>query len=138
MMDAGRELDALVALQIFRYTLDYEFADTLGAPCVRELRDQYDEWGMLPHYSTDMADAWLVVERIHDSISNQVDDGKRTDLNFLELSVLSRYGDTAASFDLILAAEWWEDTADLAFAARGNTPALAICRAALAAYGVPS
>lgn len=63
-LNPGRELDALVAEKIFGYTLDYEFADTLGAPCVPELRDQYDEWGMLPHYSTDMSDAWTILETL--------------------------------------------------------------------------
>ena len=67
MLQPGRELDALVALEVFRYTLDYEFADTMGAPCVRELRDQYDEWGILPSYSTDMSDAWLVIAKLHAS-----------------------------------------------------------------------
>lgn len=61
-MIVGRELDALIALNVMGYTLDYEFADTLGAPTVRELRDQYDEWGILPYYSSDMGDAWLVVD----------------------------------------------------------------------------
>ncbi len=62
-MDVGRELDVLVAEKVFRYTLDYEFEEIHGAPCVKELRDQYDEWGILPSYSTEIGDAWLVVER---------------------------------------------------------------------------
>lgn len=63
-MEPGRELDALVAEKVFGYTLDYEFADLNfgGAPCVKELRDQYDEWGLLPPYSVDMSDAWRVLE----------------------------------------------------------------------------
>lgn len=64
---ASRELDALIAKKIFGYTLDYEFAETLGAPCVPALRDQHDEWGILPEYSTDMAAAWQVVERMLDT-----------------------------------------------------------------------
>lgn len=65
-MQAGRELDALIAVQVFGYTLDYEFADLNfgGAPCVKELRDQYDEWGILPCYSTEMGDAWQIVEHL--------------------------------------------------------------------------
>lgn len=65
-MDAGRELDAEVAERVLGYTLDYEFADMYfdGAPCVKELRDQYDEWGVLPKYFTEMGDAWLVVEAL--------------------------------------------------------------------------
>jgi len=64
----SRELDAKIATAIFGYTLDYEFADLMfdKAPCVKELRDQYDEWGMLPNYSTDIAAAWLVVDKLCD------------------------------------------------------------------------
>ena len=137
MMDAGRELDALIALQIFRYTLDYEFADTLGAPCVRELRDQYDEWGMLPHYSTEIGDAWLVVEKMHAGI----DPATMNRYQYLTLCCVSTYGAKwAASFDFNLGDEWYE--ADLImsypFAVRASTAPLAVCRAALAACGVPS
>lgn len=119
-MDAGRELDALIALEVFRYTLDYEFADTLGAPCVPELRDGYDEWGMLPHYSTDMADAWLVVEKF------------RADGCFFDL------GDKPSDLDDLTSARTWN--AFINRTTRGpdsDTAPLAICRAALAACGVP-
>ena len=63
-MHAGRELDAVIAARVFGYTLDYEFADMEmpPAPHVKELRDGYDEWGVLPYYSTDIGDAWAVVE----------------------------------------------------------------------------
>lgn len=61
-MQAGRELDALVAEKVMGYTLDYEFAEQMGAPAVPALRDQYDEWGVLPAYSTDIAAAWNIVE----------------------------------------------------------------------------
>jgi hypothetical protein len=65
--EAGRELDALIAEKIFGYTLDYEFADMHipPAPAVKELRDGMDEWGILPFYSTEIGDAWLVVELMH-------------------------------------------------------------------------
>lgn len=49
---------------MFGYKLDYEFKQLRGAPCVPALRDQYDEWGMLPHYSTDIAAAWEVAEKL--------------------------------------------------------------------------
>lgn len=114
-MDAGRELDALVALQIFRYTLDYEFADTLGAPCVRELCDQYDEWGMLPHYSTEIGDAWLVVERVTRIPQSLAEAERAANTRF---------------------AYWFERTPLWSMSA--SEASLAICRAALAAYGVPS
>lgn len=58
----NREIDALIAEKVMNLKLDYEFADVLGAPTVPALRDQYDEWGMLPEFSTDISDAWQVYE----------------------------------------------------------------------------
>ena len=60
-MDAGREMDALVAEKVMGFTLDYEFEQITNAPNVKELRSSDDEWGILPNYSTDIADAWAVV-----------------------------------------------------------------------------
>lgn len=125
MLDAGRELDALIALQVFRYTLDYEFADTLGAPCVRELRDQYDEWGMLPHYSTDIADAWLVVEKMESCgwwcQMRTPFEGENSDGYWAGFTPHSTTGWNGRP-------DHWTHADDMA---------LAICRAALAACGVP-
>jgi hypothetical protein len=112
MLDAGRELDALIALQVFHYTLDYEFADTLGAPTVRELRDRHDEWGMLPHYSTEIGDAWLIVEHFGIRRSPSIYQIARWYCNFL---IDGKRTEASAA-----------------------TAPLAICRAALAACGVPS
>lgn len=127
-MNAGRDLDALIALQVFHYTLDYEFADTLGAPCVRELRDQYDEWGILPHYSTDIGDAWLVVERLAAT-------------PYWIGVIVGTFGipHVKCYRDSKLVAEEWIDLDNIpdsrSLSARC---ALAICRAALAICGVPS
>lgn len=63
-LTAGRELDALIAEKVMGWKLDYEFADYVGAPTVPSLRDQYDEWGMLPELSTDISAAWQVVEKM--------------------------------------------------------------------------
>ena len=52
-LSIDRALDIQIAEKLFAYTLDYEFADTMGAPRAPALRDQYDEWGMLPFYSSD-------------------------------------------------------------------------------------
>jgi ABA sandwich protein len=120
MMDAGRELDALIALQVFRYTLDYEFAETLGAPCVRELRDGHDEWGMLPHYSTDMADAWLVVEQMRDAHD--------TGLILKAFPKGFQYALTVV----------FQSRENMQWHSLAPAAPLAICRAALKACGVPS
>lgn len=60
-MQAERELDALIAEKVMGYTLDYELAENYDGPTVKELRDKYDENGILPYYSSDIADAWQVV-----------------------------------------------------------------------------
>lgn len=111
-MDVGRELDVLVAEKVFRYTLDYEFADMYfdGAPCVKELRDQYDEWGVLPKYFTEMGDAWLVVEALRGR-------GLHLQMN----DTLSGYRARFFTAD------------DGAYYQFGETAPEAICRAALAA-----
>jgi hypothetical protein len=60
-----RERDALVAEQVFEHKLDYEFAETMGAPTVPALRDGHDEWGILPSYTTDDNDCRLVRKGMH-------------------------------------------------------------------------
>lgn len=118
--EAGRELDARIAEAVFGYTLDYEFADlhVPPAPHVKELRDQYDEWGVLPHYSSDIAAAWLVVEAL-----------RARGIWLEELS--GRYEESyRAGFS-------WRDPARgmLYRQAMAATAPLAICRAALEALG---
>lgn len=114
--DAGRELDARIAERIFGYTLDYEFADlhVPPAPHVKELRDGYDEWGMLPHYSTDIADAWLVVERFR-ADGYRVFINEHLDATGFNAMFLSKHGVALRSLSRF-----------------AETAPLAICRAALA------
>lgn len=57
---AGRTLDALIEERIFGNPIDHEFDE----PIVKARRDQYDECGILPAYSTDMAAAWQIVEKL--------------------------------------------------------------------------
>lgn len=141
-MDVGRELDALVAEKV----MDLRVRKVIVSEWVRERNyadpgDYVIDWSpdktssLCPEYSTDIAAAWRVVNAIHDMISNEARDGKRRDLNFLELSVLSRYGATAATFDLEITSEWYEFANSLPFGARGDSPAHAICLAALKVVG---
>lgn len=60
-MTPEREIDIQVA-EAMGLTLDYEFAEMYGEPRAPELRDHYDEWGVLPDYSTDLTAAWHVIE----------------------------------------------------------------------------
>jgi hypothetical protein len=114
-MSAGQEMDTLVAEKVMKFHLDYEFADMLGAPTVKELGDKYDEWGLLPLYSTEIDAAWEVVEKLKD-----------------------RWGivNIEYSHSAPIARERWTAYFDIdfdGFMGFGDTAPLAICRAALLA-----
>jgi hypothetical protein len=66
-VNAGREFDILIAEKFFGLAVSQEFDE----PCAPSLRDRYDEWGMLPHYSTDIADAWLLIDRFHEQTTDE-------------------------------------------------------------------
>lgn len=122
MMDAGNDLDILIAEKVFGYTLDYEFADLNfgGRPCVRELRTQDDEWGILPYYSTEIGDAWLVVEHLR----NHYD-------CFVSVSVLPRvFARRGAASCVITGGDLAYPTPALTISEYAPTAPLAICRAA--------
>jgi hypothetical protein len=111
----GRELDALVATKIFKHTIA-ETDDCNGednfwiADAMAERRD----WIGLPNYSTDISDAWTVVEKM------------RERAEAWEFNIESNLGKWKAGF--FSNGEYfdsdWEETASLA-----------ICRAALRAVG---
>ena len=62
-MKAGRNLDALVARMVVGWTWDDVSAWAPGrSRYARNLPGR--EWEFLPHYSTDIAAAWEVVERL--------------------------------------------------------------------------
>lgn len=58
-MKAGRELDALIAENVFKRKVVY----VGGHPHLTEGNDNY-LGGDCPHFSTQIADAWLVVEKL--------------------------------------------------------------------------
>ena len=58
-MKAGRELDALIAEKVFGQTIVY----VGGHPHLTEGNDNY-LGGDCPYFSTRIADAWLVVEKM--------------------------------------------------------------------------
>lgn len=126
-MNAGRGLDALIAEKVMGLRLDYEFSEEMGAPAVPELRDQYDEWGVLPNYSTDMACAWQVVTHM----TRKDRAREESDLYFkLTYAWDDDYG-CWASFD-------WKGVADThpLYQGHADTAPHAICLAALRAVGV--
>jgi len=62
---ASRQTDILIAEKVMGLSLDWEFAEFQnGEPAVPTLRDKYDEIGILPFYSTNISDAWNVVEKL--------------------------------------------------------------------------
>ena len=62
-MKAERELDALVAEKVMGKTLGQGFASIIvDGPFEDCSCPSHDEAGALPHYSTSIADAWMVVE----------------------------------------------------------------------------
>jgi hypothetical protein len=120
-LEAGRALDALIEERIFGNPVDDEFEE----PIVKARRDQYDEWGVLPFYSTDLTTAWEIVTRLeahslewHLSLYRMHDDDDRL-LWFADFSK-QRSDYAPVGSNAIAAAE---------------TPALAICRAALRVVG---
>jgi hypothetical protein len=67
-MEAGHELDALVAEKVMGYTvLDGDCAGT----CVRTVNATTSQQIMLPPYSTDIAAAWQVVEKLTPPVNCQ-------------------------------------------------------------------
>jgi hypothetical protein len=130
-MEAGRELDALVAEKVMGAEWDEQWA--VGYSILKFREDVRHlvthDWACekkqvnpaCPHYSTDIAAAWLIVERLRPAED-------------------TRYGVTIESDG----AGWyctvedadveWDDPAHTSVA-YGETLPLAICRAALASVG---
>ena len=53
-MKAGRELDALIAEKVMGFDKEFVVSRVDGLP-----------YAEVPHYSTQIQDAWLVVEKLH-------------------------------------------------------------------------
>lgn len=57
-------MNIAVGTYVMGYVFDYEFADLQGAPTVPALRDGYDEWGVLPDFSSDWNCIKLIAEQL--------------------------------------------------------------------------
>ena len=126
-MKPGRELDAMIAERVMHWKT-FAGEPGYGRKPERLISLILDP---IPHYSTEIAAAWFVVDAIHDLISNRASDGKRTDINFLQLAVLGWYEGVAVSFNPNNRLNWWEYTDRIPFSASGETAAHAICLASL-------
>lgn len=133
-MKPGRALDVLVHERVMGLAV---YRDTVRIHGTNEVISYWDgpiennDASIVPYYSDAIASAWTVADAIHAMISNQRIDGKRTDLNFLELAVLGRHAGVAVSFNPNNRRNWWEYADSIPFSARGETAAHAICLAAL-------
>ena len=133
-MKAGRELDALIAEKVMGDRLIKRGKWRGYWDCGRGMHYSDEDGGPL-HYSTDIAAAWRVVEKLHGGI-NPADVGA---YQYLTLTCVGAYHDRwAASFDFNLSHDWYDaDVLPMCpFAARDATPMLAICLAALKACDV--
>jgi hypothetical protein len=121
-MPAGREMDVLIAEKVMKYK-----PGTFGVDA--PVKSQHGDWIVrpVPFYSTDIAAAWEVVNKIHtmvDGHSGLLDD----DQNYLTLVG----GDWAATFGVVFDDdEWYDHLGEWPLAAKAETAPLAICRAAL-------
>lgn len=126
-MPAGREMDVLVAERVFGFAVDHEF----DMPRVKQLRDKYDEFGVLPNYSTDIGAAWEVVDKIAEIIRSDVYLGALSYPSIEQGGI----GHWCVTWGLADAddEEWIEHPSDFPATAGANSASLAICRAALKA-----
>jgi hypothetical protein len=141
-LEAGRELDALIAERVMRwsdvgekpmYALDG--GDTLNGPPAR-LVQEGTAWrgtrpdgseGFLPAYSSDIAAAWLVVEKLGMSVVCSEDGWYALKPEDIEHSTLRG---TAFPTIVLVGKEF-------AYPEPADTAPLAICRAALLAVEAP-
>lgn len=112
----GRRLDAMVASTV----MGWERTERTGL----RWNDSNSIPRPLPHYSTDIAAAFLVIDKLHEQywVGIQIPGGKRSDGDEFEVSLYSDY--------------WEQETPR--FVAVAETIPLAICRAALTAMEINS
>jgi hypothetical protein len=127
-MNAGRELDALVAEKLMGMGSQMTVQRQPDGSYVPTGEIWYD----CPEFSTDIADVWQVVKKMHDGI----DPAEMGRYQYLTLVCTGAFGERwAASFDFNLSHDWYEADVIVTcpFAAKAATAPLAICLAALKA-----
>lgn len=146
-MKPGRELDALVAEKVmglppFAKAIlpklgRHIIADNSGASCLVCGRDVRDDDLCLPRYSTDIASAWKVIEKIHSSEFNWSSgvgfwDGNQSNTK-LKISLSFKCEDDYKAWSIRL---YDEQNNTLHMATVGDSAPHIICLAALKAVGV--
>lgn len=130
-IEAGRELDALIAEKVFGCRVLWQSASVHGPYCGCLCKDGYKKGPHgdpaafdedLPYYSTDISAAWLVVERMRSSKWNFciVDMQGRSPTTFC-----AQFGETKKK----------KDGKGRGFFEAAESAPLAICVTALAAVG---
>lgn len=123
-MDAKRELDEFVAIHIFDWSDFWTNGILLYGHSPGERAMGIDaERSPVPHYSTDIAAAWLVVEAMRGR-------GLHLQMN----DTLSAY--RARFFTVESTRDWDRESTDGAYYEFADTAPHAICLAALKAVGV--
>lgn len=142
-MEAGRELDALVAEKVMQFDHKhkingceedcwYDVCEYCGLEFHCE--DTSGRCEGYPHYSTDIAAAWQVVDRIAQLV---IADENAERLNYLRLEQNDSSGYSATFGFPYMENEEWANTANqYDCSARADSAPLAICLAALKAVGV--
>lgn len=128
-MEAGRELDALVAEQVMGWERDLNIPIN---PKYRGIKYWKSPTGMradinlIPHYSTDIASAWEVVEKAHELTGCTI--SLHLFGTFERVSGMPKY------MCKFYGGRIGHPTPELTTKAFGDTPMLAICRAALKTF----
>ena len=120
-MKAGRELDALIAEKVMGFP--YRYSRWKGI---------YVTAGKVPHYSTQIADAWLVVMHFKDKqygVALEGEDGR--DWSRWDFRIWNPFDDPDVADEM---AHGWDESRDLN--ERVASAPLAICLAALKAVEV--
>lgn len=119
-MKAGRELDKLIQEKIFGlFVPDPVKHKDLTREQVFELMKDYDG---IPRYSTDIAAAWRVVEKMADRLKHY----RHSTGDFTCRSFGPGFWEAEWS-------DWFEDRGTVFYTAKADTAPLAICLAALEA-----
>jgi hypothetical protein len=135
-MPAGRKMDELIVNKVMKWSLDPGLPDESAFYYPPEWNDELNAWpstrgrqqkgslDLVPNYSTDIAAAWEVVEKICEKKNQQV---------YLVTNFSSEFGNEFYAEIFINNGEGIGDSENIVCSATAETTPLAICRTALLA-----
>ena len=131
-MPAGREMDSLVAERVMRIAVfSKQYSPSIQIPCPDNKPGcMVAHFKPVPHYSTDIADAWEVVEKITSKQCGDADD-------FYVFEIIKRYQQWSVYIHHPLWNGRYNELSPIyeMHEAVADTAPLAICRAALRRIG---